>query len=187
MCQWCRTIVAKGAVTNHEKLCKEMPYNTWLRGIRLLCADLQTEVRCRQCGTCFLEAKGCARHAHECRLRRIKAGLPTDTGEYHVLPPLAQVAIARGAHAASARAQELEHAATAARHKFAEIIEHDPAHVVSQAVLQASCCDAETGMPCTRCRSCQKCREHKCWGACGRCKQCRACSRALLADSLVYM
>ena len=90
MCQWCRTIVPKGAVTNHEKLCKDMPCSVWLRGIRMLRANLQTEVKCRQCGTCFLDARGCARHAHEGRQRRLKAGLPVDTGEFHVLPPLAQ-------------------------------------------------------------------------------------------------
>ena len=153
----------------------------------MLRANLQTEVKCRQCGTCFLEARGCARHTHECRQRRLKAGLPVDTGEFHVLPPLAQGVVRRGVHAASARAQELEQAAATARTRYQEILHEDPQRVVSQAVLEASCFDETTGEWCSLCRACPKCRSQKCWGSCARCKRCNSCSRALLADSLTYM
>ena len=187
MCQWCSTIVPKGAVTNHEKLCKDMPYNVWLRGIRMVREGLQSEVKCNQCGTPFLEARGCARHAHECRKRRIKEGLPVDTGQFHVLPPLAQGQVRRGVHAASARVQELAQAAATCRDKFRTILAQNPNHEVSQDVIQASCYDSATGQLCSLCRKCPSCRQQKCWGLCGRCKKCASCSRALLADSLTYM
>ena len=187
VCQWCRHPVAKGSVMNHEKLCRKMPYNVWLRGIRLLREGLQSDHKCKQCGTMFLEARGCARHAHECRIRRLAEGLPVDTQTFHVLPPATVVQVVRGFRAQHQRSEELNTSAAQARAKYHSIVAANPDHVVSQAVIDDSCFDAETGQFCPSCRKCQRCKEHKCWGSCGRCKSCRRCSRALLADSLTYM
>ena len=85
-CQWCRQHIEKGTMANHEKLCRAMPYNVWLKGVRLLRPGLTTESKCPQCGTSFLENKGMSRHAHECRRRRQEANLPLDTNSYHHIP-----------------------------------------------------------------------------------------------------
>ena len=86
-CQWCRQHIDKGNMGNHEIGCRDLPYNIWLQGIRLLRPNLNTNHKCRQCGTSFLEARGMARHAHECRRRRQKEGLPLDLNTFHEIPP----------------------------------------------------------------------------------------------------
>ena len=151
-----------------------MPYEVWLKGIRLLRPDLNTDTKCPQCGTTCLE-----RHAHECRRR--------DTNTFYVLPPEDNPApIVRGVHAQAARARELDAQAPAARAKYTERLAQDPNHQVPAAVLAASCYNSETDRRCGFCQKCLQCQENKCWGNCNHCRRCKRCTRALLQAPELY-
>lgn len=179
-CQWCRKDV-QGTLANHEKLCRSMPYDVWLRGIRLLRPGLITDFKCGQCGASFLESRGRARHEHECRRRREAAKLPLDTNTFHVLPEAEIPATnPKRFKANSQQVAELDAASCRALQRYQLRKEADPNYEVPPIVIANSCVDPETNQPCPKCRKCSQCRAHACWGACGICKHCRRCSRALL-------
>ena len=88
-CTFCHSVFPKAdKCAIHMRTCAAMPYDMWIARVRLsgLCPEY-AEQACPHCGTKFTTNKGCTAHANQCRKRREKSGLPTNTGLWHPTSP----------------------------------------------------------------------------------------------------
>ena len=88
-CTFCHSVFPKAdKCAIHMRTCAAMPYDMWIARVRLsgLCPEY-AEQACPHCGTKFTTNKGCTTHANQCRKRREKSGLPTNTGLWHPTSP----------------------------------------------------------------------------------------------------
>lgn len=88
-CPWCNTLEYGVKTPLHALTCKKMPYDLWLKGVRLLPrGGGQGQFPCAQCGTRYDTAKAAAVHGRYCEERRTVEGLLLHSGQYHIIAEL---------------------------------------------------------------------------------------------------
>ena len=84
-CVFCKkTFATTDKCSNHSRACPDMPYDEWLRRIRITQYDFRdSSSTCPHCGTGLSTPKARGRHGVTCGQRRTRAGLSLHSGEFH--------------------------------------------------------------------------------------------------------
>ena len=86
-CMFCLKVFSdRTKCTQHTLSCPQMPYDQWLRRVRICHADfVGSAFKCPHCGTSFSTAKARGRHSVACSTRRSNFGLSLHSNEFHDL------------------------------------------------------------------------------------------------------
>ena len=86
-CMFCSQMFAdRSTCTKHTMSCQQMPYDEWLRRVRICHHDFAASPhKCPHCGTSFSTPKARGRHSVTCSVRRRTNGLSLNSHEFHDL------------------------------------------------------------------------------------------------------